>query len=240
MRWLKLFEGWSDDYITDFEDNGFQVSESPTVVRGRYEGDFIITDLNDWYAEMIGKMSDDYNIIKSATSWNKSSKIASFEIQVADKEQKHITLQIQGEDVKLQPRFFKNYLCEKKSGRLGDYYKKNLGYNLDIVNLNRYTLGVDSISDKNKTTQIYITIDEYTNEDGNILNCYLFIEIGRRINGIEIKDSDGLIDALKSVTRVDYTSDGLRETINETIDKLDEVLKRERKFDRKKSRWEII
>ena len=54
----RINEDWSNDYTYDFTDAGFEVEENGLILTGKYKGKFLMTQVNDWFAEMTAKMSD--------------------------------------------------------------------------------------------------------------------------------------------------------------------------------------
>ena len=93
MKWIKkINEGWSDDYVYDFKDHGFEIVDSEwqdgqsiKKVSGSYNGKFVITDVNDWFTEMMYRLDAQYHILKSKTFFNTTTNNASFEIDLTDK-----------------------------------------------------------------------------------------------------------------------------------------------------------
>lgn len=85
MKYLKIFESWSQEYTYDFTDRGFEVEEGENSIVGRYKGKFLMTELTEEFAEMISKLSDEYYILKVQNYFNQSSGNASFNIEVSDK-----------------------------------------------------------------------------------------------------------------------------------------------------------
>ena len=75
MRFLKrINEGWSDDYVTDFSDNGFTIEETPSNIKGSIsKGKFLVTDLNNWFTEMTDKLSDNYKVLSTKTFFNQTT-----------------------------------------------------------------------------------------------------------------------------------------------------------------------
>ena len=45
----RINEDWSNDYTYDFTDAGFEVEENGLILTGKYKGQFLMTQLNDWY-----------------------------------------------------------------------------------------------------------------------------------------------------------------------------------------------
>jgi hypothetical protein len=89
MKFLKLYESWYKDYSYAFSDRGFDIKDSSTdgnkIIWGNYKGKYILTDLNDDFIEMILRMSDHYDILKTKTYFNQATGNASFEVEVSDK-----------------------------------------------------------------------------------------------------------------------------------------------------------
>lgn len=91
MKFLKLFESWHDDYSYNFSDRGFELDSSVDIkntnklLSGKYKGKYILTDLNDDFIEMVSRMSDYYEILRTKTYFNSTTGNASFEVEVSDK-----------------------------------------------------------------------------------------------------------------------------------------------------------
>jgi hypothetical protein len=91
MKFLKLFESWHDDYSHHFSDRGFELDSSVDngntnkLLSGKYKGKYILTDLNDDFIEMVSRMSDYYEILRTKTYFNSTTGNASFEVEVSDK-----------------------------------------------------------------------------------------------------------------------------------------------------------
>lgn len=91
MKFLKLFESWYDDYSYNFSDRGFELDSSVDdkntnkLLSGKYKGKYILTDLNDDFIEMVSRMSDYYEILRTKTYFNSTTGNASFEVEVSDK-----------------------------------------------------------------------------------------------------------------------------------------------------------
>ncbi len=94
----KTNEGWSDDYTTDFTDNGFELSEYPSLIKGSYKGNFVISDVNDWFSEMIGKLTTEYRVLRTKTFFNQITGNANFEVEVTEQESESINV-ISGNNV---------------------------------------------------------------------------------------------------------------------------------------------
>lgn len=91
MKFLKLFESWHEDYSYNFSDRGFELKSSENIqdtskmIGGKYKGKYILTDLNDDFIEMVLRMSDYYEILRTKTYFNSTTGNASFEVEVSDK-----------------------------------------------------------------------------------------------------------------------------------------------------------
>lgn len=91
MKFLKLFESWHDDYSYNFSDRGFKLDSSVDnsnknkLLSGKYKGKYILTDLNDDFIEMVSRMSDYYDILRTKTYFNSTTGNDSFEVEVSDK-----------------------------------------------------------------------------------------------------------------------------------------------------------
>jgi hypothetical protein len=88
MKFLKLFESWHEEYSYNFSDRGFELQSSVDtnkLLSGKYKGKYILTDLNDDFIEMVLRMSDYYEILRTKTYFNSTTGNASFEVEVSDK-----------------------------------------------------------------------------------------------------------------------------------------------------------
>lgn len=88
MKFIKLFESWHQDYSYDFLDRGFDLDETSyanKTLKGTYKGKYVLTELNDDFADMITRLSYNYQILKVKTYFNETTGSASFEIEVSDK-----------------------------------------------------------------------------------------------------------------------------------------------------------
>jgi hypothetical protein len=99
----KLNEDWSNDYTYDFTDAGFEVEENGLILTGKYKGQFVMTQLNDWFAEMTAKMSDDHEVARTKTYFNQVTGNANFEVEIAPGRNFSIEVQVGNEKVKYFP-----------------------------------------------------------------------------------------------------------------------------------------
>jgi hypothetical protein len=100
IRSYRIFESWSDDYTYHFTDKGFSIDQSSNIIKGTYKGKFIQTELTDEFAEMIGRLSDKYYILRTKTYFNQTTGNASFEVEVSDKFKEvfeHILINLSGD-----------------------------------------------------------------------------------------------------------------------------------------------
>lgn len=106
MRFLKrINEGWSDDYVTDFSDNGFTIEETPSNIKGSIsKGKFLVTDLNNWFTEMTDKLSDNYKVLSSKTFFNQTTGNANFEVVVAETGLESVYINVDGTDIEFIPK----------------------------------------------------------------------------------------------------------------------------------------
>jgi hypothetical protein len=106
MRFLKrINEGWSDDYVTDFSDNGFTIEETPSNIKGSIsKGKFLVTDLNNWFTEMTDKLSDDYKVLSAKTFFNQTTGNANFEVVLAETGLESVTINVDGTDIEFIPK----------------------------------------------------------------------------------------------------------------------------------------
>jgi hypothetical protein len=116
MRNLKkINEDWSSDYTYDFTDAGFEVEENGLILTGKYKGQFVMTQLNDWFAEMTAKMSDDHEVARTKTYFNQVTGNASFEVEIAPGRNFSIEVQVGSEKVEYFPLFI--YTCHLFNSR---------------------------------------------------------------------------------------------------------------------------
>ena len=107
MKKIKLFESWSHDYTLDFQDHGFELEEVGQKIKGKYQGKVVISDLNTWYAELVDRLNDEWEVTQSKHSFNSASGKASFEIEIMDKEDSgFFTVLKDGVQVKVYPLSF--------------------------------------------------------------------------------------------------------------------------------------
>ena len=88
MKYLKMFESWYDEYSYEFSDKGFELTSQDGVNKiliGKYKGEFLITNINDYFGEMILRMSDDYNVLRTKTYFNPATGNANFSVELSDK-----------------------------------------------------------------------------------------------------------------------------------------------------------
>lgn len=98
MDYIKLFESWSDEYILDFTDAGFKVEEVGDKLIGEFNGNFVITDINVWYGDLIDRLDYKYKVTSSNLSFSKKNKSVKFEIDVNLK-YGHISIEVKNEDI---------------------------------------------------------------------------------------------------------------------------------------------
>jgi hypothetical protein len=143
MKYLKLFEGWSDQYLHDFTDEEkFTIEEDGMKVKGKYKGAFDTSDMTNLFADAVSKMSSDYRILKAQSFFNQVTGNAKFEIEVHnfEDELEFIEIDVSGQKVKWIPMELTNIYISKYntdepfqilrqftiSGRLENGSKKNL------------------------------------------------------------------------------------------------------------------
>ena len=102
-RIKKINEDWSSDYTYDFTDHGFEVEENGNILTGKYKGPFVMTQLNDWFAEMTAKMSDDHDVARAKTYFNQVTGNANFEVEIAPGRNFSIEVQVGNETVEYFP-----------------------------------------------------------------------------------------------------------------------------------------
>jgi hypothetical protein len=104
MKFIKkINEDWSDDYVVDFFDHGFDLEETDNTISGKYKGDFVITSLNDWFAEMISKLTIEYKVLRTKTFFNQVTGNANFEVEVTPIDASEINVIIDGNVIKYSP-----------------------------------------------------------------------------------------------------------------------------------------
>ena len=80
---IRMFENWSQDFVTDFTDNGFDVDVNEYTINGQYKGKFVVTQVSRWFDDMLGKIDTEYNIMRTKTFFNSITGNANFEVVVA-------------------------------------------------------------------------------------------------------------------------------------------------------------
>jgi hypothetical protein len=108
-RIKKINEDWSSDYTYDFTDHGFEVEENGNILTGKYKGPFVMTQLNDWFAEMTAKMSDDHDVARAKTYFNQVTGNANFEVEIAPGRNFSIEVQVGNETVEYFPLSIYSY-----------------------------------------------------------------------------------------------------------------------------------
>lgn len=79
---IKMYENWSRDFVTDFTDNGFDVSEEGETIKGKYNGKFVITGISRWFDDMLAKIETEHKIVKAKTFFNSITGNANFEVSI--------------------------------------------------------------------------------------------------------------------------------------------------------------
>lgn len=132
MKFLKLFESWHDDYSYNFSDRGFKLDSSVDIkntnrlLSGKYKGKYILTDLNDDFIEMVSRMSDYYEILRTKTYFNSTTGNASFEVEVSDKVDIDKFIEIDTTDGKI--KWFPIKVIFISTGGSRFYHPKTSGY----------------------------------------------------------------------------------------------------------------
>jgi hypothetical protein len=107
MKHLKLFEGWSDEYLFDFTDDGkFDIKEDGKKVVGEYRGEFDTATMTNQFADSVFKMSSNYKILKAQSFFNQVTGNAKFEIEVQDYDGEFIEIDTPSGKVKWYPEKF--------------------------------------------------------------------------------------------------------------------------------------
>ena len=116
MKNLKrINEDWSNDYTYDFTDAGFEVEENGLILTGKYKGQFVMTQINDWFGEMIAKMSDDIEVARTKTYFNQVTGNANFEVEITPKRNFSIEIQVGNEKVEYFPlSIYSNNLVDSR------------------------------------------------------------------------------------------------------------------------------
>lgn len=106
MKFLKrINEGWSDDYVSDFSDNGFTIEETPSSIKGSIsKGKFLVTDLNNWFTEMSDKLSSEYKVLSTKTFFNQTTGNANFEVVITETGLESVTINVDGTDIEFIPK----------------------------------------------------------------------------------------------------------------------------------------
>lgn len=104
----KINEDWSDDYVYDFKDNGFDVEEDGLVLKGQYKGQFVLTQVSSWFEEMLGQMGEEHKVLRTKTYFNELTGNASFEVEIKQNtiEGDSIEVSVGRETVKYFPKEF--------------------------------------------------------------------------------------------------------------------------------------
>lgn len=131
MKFLKrINEGWSDDYVSDFSDNGFTIEETPSNIKGSIsKGKFLVTDLNNWFTEMTDKLSTEYKVLSTKTFFNQTTGNANFEVVVTETGLESIDINVDGVDIEFIPKtilYITHYNHESSSRQIWS----NLGFSI--------------------------------------------------------------------------------------------------------------
>lgn len=104
MKFIKIFEDWYDEYSYSFADMGFTLKGldgekgSNKMLTGKYKGKYILTQMNSDFTEMIDRMSDDYNVVRTKNYFNSATGNANFEVEVYDNIDKENYIEIKTTD----------------------------------------------------------------------------------------------------------------------------------------------
>lgn len=87
MRHIKnINESWSDKYTTDFKDKGFEIVDYNKIIKAKYKGSFVTTDINELFADMVLKIDIDYKILRTKSFFNSVTGNGNFEVEVSEKD----------------------------------------------------------------------------------------------------------------------------------------------------------
>jgi hypothetical protein len=121
MKNLKrINEDWSDDYVYDFKDNGFDVEENGLVLKGQYKGKFLITQVSSWFEEMLAQMGEEHKVLRTKTYFNELTGNASFEVEIKPALGEHsIEVEDNGAKYKFYLGVIRNFYWYSKNEVLG-------------------------------------------------------------------------------------------------------------------------
>lgn len=182
----KINEGWSDDYVTDFTDHGFQVVENPSEIRGVYKGVFVTTVVNDWFAEMVDKMTIEYKVLRTKTFFNSITGTANFEVEVTKPDVDSVNITVGRDIVKYIPSKVNSFNLSRDStrinnriwfdGRLESGQKKQFGIHINnrVVSFSLGTRGSGINIDKENLEKLFSLIDsgQVTTKNVDTINSF--------------------------------------------------------------------
>ena len=121
MKHLKrINEDWSDDYVYDFKDNGFDVEENGLVLKGQYKGQFVHTQVSSWFEEMLAQMGEEHKVLRTKTHFNELTGNASFEVEIKPALGEHsIEVEDNGAKYKFYLGVIRNFYWYSKNEVLG-------------------------------------------------------------------------------------------------------------------------
>ena len=193
MKYLKkIFEAWSEPYTLDFQDHGFELEERGQKLKGRYQGKFVMSDLNTWYSELVDRLNYEWEVTQSKSSFNTTSGRASFEIEIMDKENAgYFTAIKDGVEVKLYPLSFMNIFISR-----------------DNFNI---TLRCKLENGTKTSFMIYYYDADYYNElyDRDLRPSIIQFQLGPKVRGIDFKKSelDNYTNLVNQITKWDDGSE---------------------------------
>ncbi len=196
MKYLKLFEGWSDQYLLDFTDEEkFTIEEDGKKVKGEYRGPFDTADMTNAFADAISKMSADYRILKAQSFFNQVTGNAKFEIEVLNYEDEleYIEIDVSDQKVKWTPEkitniYVRGFRLLDNNGNTTETFLMLAGFHIDgrLENGSKKTIFLNfSPSD-----EIRVGINEFTEIPTTKDKVKIEYRLGQRARGISINSEN--------------------------------------------------